>query len=445
MMCVVAVLIATTALAQDESRFRSDLRREGGDIRDGCGGGFNAKNVAGCVVVLATDDPLHVSIGSLAPQNGIGAGLAFSEHSTPNNNWRIGWNADGVATPSGAWRTGVYIKFIHIPTSPGIGVIRPGTPGGAPGRPPTVTVTEYPVLNTYAQVISLDKLTVEAGHNPFSEKQTIVGANVIFPIAFAPTRPLRIAFVGSANGRFVHVRSDTLALDERRSFAQFEEGLRLKPSAFGGHLRLNYLVGFEQFATSAESAASFHRWTLDLKHDIPLYRTISSAGPKDSNGPDECFEAIGSRCPPISYSRNLEGSVGFRLLTTRATAADGNRIPFYFQPTLGGSDINGERLLSAFDDYRFRGPNLIALQESVEHSIWGPFGIYLLAEQGKVTQDGEGFGSGDLEHSFGVGLTIRAGGFPLINFTFAWGNEGHHMISTIDPSLLGGSGRPSLY
>ena len=30
-------------------------------------------------------------------------------------------------------------------------------------------------------------------------------------------------------------------------------------------------------------------------------------------------------------------------------------VPFYFQPTLGGSDINGQRLLSGYDDYRFRG------------------------------------------------------------------------------------------
>jgi hypothetical protein len=120
-------------------------------------------------------------------------------------------------------------------------------------------------------------------------------------------------------------------------------------------------------------------------------------------------------------------------------------VPFYFQPTLGGSDINGQRLLSAYDDYRFRGANLIALQESVEHSIWGPIGAYLLLEQGKVTAEGEGLGFGDLARSVAVGLTLRAGGFPVINFTFAWGTNSHHIIGSIDPSLLGGSSRPSLY
>ena len=147
----------------------------------------------------------------------------------------------------------------------------------------------------------------------------------------------------------------------------------------------------------------------------------------------------------MSYSRNLEGSASIRLLATRSSGNAGSQVPFYFQPTLGGSDINGQRLLSAYDDYRFRGPNLIALQESVEHSIWGPIGAYLLLEQGKVTAEGEGLGLSNLVRSVAVGLTLRAGGFPLINFTFAWGTDSHHIIGSIDPSLLGGSSRPSLY
>jgi hypothetical protein len=62
-------------------------------------------------------------------------------------------------------------------------------------------------------------------------------------------------------------------------------------------------------------------------------------------------------------------------------------VPFYSQPTLGGSDIDGQRLLSGYD------------------SIWG----------------------------------------PLVNLSFVWGGDSHHIIGSIDPTLLGGSGRPSLY
>jgi hypothetical protein len=77
--------------------------------------------------------------------------------------------------------------------------------------------------------------------------------------------------------------------------------------------------------------------------------------------------------------------------------------------------------------------------------VWGPIGVFVLAEQGKVTARGHGVDFNDLAHSVAVGLTLRAGGFPLVTFSFAWSPDGHRFIGTIDASLLGGSGRPSLY
>ncbi len=440
-------LIVCTSLpaAAQESQFQSDLRREGEDIRQDCGSGFGATQLIGCVVTLATDDPFKVAIGSLPPLNGMGFGVAFAEHFTPNEHWRLSWNADSVLATSGSWRAGAYMKIIHIPDRPGIVVVRPGT--GQPAQPPSVAITEYPVFNLYTQTISLNSMVVTAGQDAFSERQTIVGGNAIYPLtSIAAIRLLHPSLIGSVNGRFLDIQSTALNLSQQPSFAQFEEGIRIKPSVFADRLRLNYLVDFQQFAASADSHSSFHRWSIDLAHDFPLYRTVSSTGPKDANGPDECHESVGSAgCPPVSYSRNLEGSVGFRLFAIRSSAGSDSSVPFYFQPTLGGSDINGQRLLSGYDDYRFRGPNLIAMQESIEHSLWGPIGVYALAEQGKVTEQGAGLGFGDLAHSFAVGFTVRAGGFPLMNLSFAWGTDSHHIIGSIDSSLLGGSSRPSLF
>lgn len=50
-----------------------------------------------------------------------------------------------------------------------------------------------------------------------------------------------------------------------------------------------------------------------------------------------------------------------------------------------------------------------------------------------------------LKHSFAAGLTLRAGGFPMVSLMFAWGGpEGHHNIFNMNSSLLGGSARPLL-
>jgi hypothetical protein len=147
----------------------------------------------------------------------------------------------------------------------------------------------------------------------------------------------------------------------------------------------------------------------------------------------------------VSRSRNLNGFITARLLLTESINSASSAVPFYFQPTLGGSDINGSMSLGSYQDYRFRAPNLLLLQESFEHSIWGPFGVKFLADQGRVALTRGDVGFDHLKHSFAAGLTLRAGGFPMVAMMFAWGGpEGHHNIFNMNSSLLGGSARPLL-
>ena len=49
--------------------------------------GFSFAGIASCADALFTEHPLHIAIGSLAPQNGFGAGGAFVWHWTTSN-WR---------------------------------------------------------------------------------------------------------------------------------------------------------------------------------------------------------------------------------------------------------------------------------------------------------------------------------------------------------------------
>jgi hypothetical protein len=287
-------------------------------------------------------------------------------------------------------------------------------------------------------------------------QETIIGANAIVPIV----RSLNISLLGEINGRFVDLRgnhhegipsieqlfteADAPGLASQPATAQFGEGLRIEPTFFNDHFQIDYLAQFQQFVAS-DSHYSFRRFTADLGHTIPLYRNSGSYGPKTFNGPDECSSALGAtKCPAIE--RNREGSVGVRLLITESIASSGNVVPFYFQPTLGGSDINGNPWLSSYNDYRFRAPNALLLRESFEHSIWGPIGINFSADQGKVALTRGDIAFDHLAHSFSAGLTVRAGGLPALSLSFAWaGPEGVHTIANINNSLLGGSTRPSLF
>jgi hypothetical protein len=200
---------------------------------------------------------------------------------------------------------------------------------------------------------------------------------------------------------------------------------------------------FEQFFAPSSSHNSFLRWTVDLDHTYSLYGA-QSATSAETVGPDSCAPG-GEKCPEIPHTRNLNGSIGVRLLLSESLTSGSSVVPFYFQQTLGGQDINSALALGSYQDYRFRAPNLLLLQESFEHSIWGPFGLKFMADEGRVALTRGDLGFSHLKHSFAGGLTLRAGGFPMVSLMFAWaGPEGHHNIFNMNTSLLGGSARPSL-
>jgi hypothetical protein len=135
-----------------------------------------------------------------------------------------------------------------------------------------------------------------------------------------------------------------------------------------------------------------------------------------------------------------------RLLISESVASGGSVVPFYFQQALGGSDINGAPSLTSFQDYRFRAPNVLLLHETFDHSLYGPVGLTLMADQGKVALTRGDIEFQHLRHSFAAGLNIRAGGLPQIFLLFSFGGkEGTHFSGNVNTSLLGGSARPSLF
>jgi hypothetical protein len=386
----------------------------------------------------------------MPPQNGFGLGGAFVL-SKNTKNWRMSWDFDAVGAFSGAWRAGGYIKMVHTP------------------HPAKIQATHaYTIFNLYAQSISLNKLnffglgnaTTLPGKSLFGMSQAIVGASVIKPVFELKTiRWLNVALLGEVNGRFVDIRGEngqsapsieTLynnvtapGLTSQPGFVQIGEGLRIKPAI--GNVQLNYMGKFQQYFAPSSSQNSFMRWTVDLDHSYSFYGSSQSAASTETLGPDSCAHGD-EKCPEIPHTRNLNGSIGVRLMLSESLTSGSSVVPFYFQPTLGGSDINSALSLGSYQDYRFRAPNVLLLQETFEHSIWGPFGLKLMADEGRVALTRGDLDFSHLKHSFAGGLTLRAGGFPMVSMMFAWGGpEGHHNIANMNTSLLGGASRPSLY
>lgn len=449
-------------LPAQQSKIGAEFEHEGTDFDMAClhatGSLFSA--IPGCAQLFFTDSPLHIAVGSLAPQNGFGVGPALSLHYTPNENWRLFWDFDAVATPNLSWRAGGYMTAVLI-RHPKLVVLSGAAAAKKRSRP---VIEEMPVFHLYAQAISLNKLiyyglgqgSAASGESFYGMRETITGANAVVPV-FAP---LALSLFGEANGRAVALRgaqgesspsigqvytnATAPGLDHQPVYAQFGEGIRMGPAFANGHIRLNYSAGFEEWI--AGSTSSFRRFNLDLTHTFPLYSKMRSLNPQEFNGPDSCLQDVNAtKCPAIT--RNLEGSFAVRFLYTASFVPAGNTVPFYFDPTLGGSDINGNTLLGSYADYRFRGPDLLLLRGSFEHSIYKwPVGVKFMVDEGRVALTPGDLGSGHLAHSYAAGLTLHAGGLPLVDLLFAWGGgEGTHTIANVSNSLLGGASRPSLF
>jgi hypothetical protein len=100
---------------------------------------------------------------------------------------------------------------------------------------------------------------------------------------------------------------------------------------------------------------------------------------------------------------------------------DGQEVPFYLQPTLGGKSelrsVHDTRLgsdgtqatLRGFRDLRFRDRNLLLLQAEYRVPLWGPIDATLFADAGKVTPTRGDLDLNDLRRDFGFSLSVMKG------------------------------------
>jgi hypothetical protein len=323
-------------------------------------------------------------------------------------------------------------RYTRIPPT----VVVSGTaPAGAQDLRPTTWV-----FTAYAQTESLNKLsfygigpnTPRSALTHYGERQTIAGGTATLPLL----NRQKLSFFAEANARVVNLRPDrndgAPSIEQvytpatlpgfgfqTASFGQLAEGLRFTPS-WKDRFALNYIATMQEYV-SPGTGSSFNRLVVDLGHEYSIYG--HSKPTPAFNGPNSCNPDRTDACPKPAMAQNLEGSINFRFLLNESYLPSGNAVPFYFQPTIGGSDINGNNILPSYADYRFRGPNLMLFRESFEHSLGKlPAGFIFMADQGAVSSTHGGLSVGNLVYSYAAGLTLRAGGFPVLSFMFAWGS-----------------------
>jgi hypothetical protein len=133
-------------------------------------------------------------------------------------------------------------------------------------------------------------------------------------------------------------------------------------------------------------------------------------------------------CDAIAGQQCRLGNFVVNGLVTTSYTSTGHVVPFYYQPTLGGTDINGVDTLRGLTDYRLRAPNRVLLQAEFYHDIYLPLGIYGFYDVGKVAQQAGDLGFSHLRHDFGIGVFFRVQNTIVLRGYIGFGaGEGSHM------------------
>lgn len=129
-------------------------------------------------------------------------------------------------------------------------------------------------------------------------------------------------------------------------------------------------------------------------------------------------------CPSLrSATRCSLGDL--KLVGTVAASYKGaaSQVPFYFDQTLGGTDINGNDALRGFADYRFRGPSSVLFQVEYRHRLWGPFGLLAFYDLGKVALLPSDLSLSHLRHDIGLGGFLRVGNREVMRVYVGFGTD----------------------
>jgi hypothetical protein len=132
-------------------------------------------------------------------------------------------------------------------------------------------------------------------------------------------------------------------------------------------------------------------------------------------------------CQGQSHKRTERCNIMLLNVKSRLVLSDmpsGNQIPFYLEPTLGGSDFDNNVSLRAWDNYRFRARDSALLQADINALVWDPFGIYVFYDAGTVGNQPGDLALNRFRQDAGVGGTARIQGNIVAETYLAWG-RGH--------------------
>lgn len=352
---------------------------------------------------LFTGDGIHPSVGGIVPGSGFAGGLVYNlERASVSSPLRFSGSAEARGSYNGFWTAGAKLDIWGSANSAQDQHIHA-----------TLDVEHYslPQMAYYGEGNSSSL----ANQSLFGLVQTTAGGHIAIPV------PGGFSMTGGVAGLWNSTSGVTggpePSIDRTFNAAQ-TPGLDTPTTyvVWGGGIDWIYPVSprMNGFSTTLTTA---YKWF----HD-------TSGGPYSFSRLDAIFI---NRYHPAAKTDLGTISVSARLVDTATSG--GNQMPFYLQPTLGGTDINNVDALRSYRDYRFRAPSLLVVQAEYTHTIWGPIAALGFYDTGRVAEYRSDIGFSQFHHSLGAGLVVQVGGAPVFKFYYAWGGgEGSHTTYTLN-------------
>ena len=174
----------------------------------------------------------------------------------------------------------------------------------------------------------------------------------------------------------------------------------------------NYVSELGWYHDRSGGAFSFRRWDIDVQQYIPFF--------------------------------NKTRRFALRARMSMTDAAPNARVPFYLQPTLGGSDD-----LRGFRPYRFSDRNAVVYNAEYRWEVFSGLDGALFLDAGKVMPRPGRLSLADLELSPGFGLRFNAANRTFIRLDVGFSHEGFGLWLKFNdpflPRLFGTGTRQPLY
>ena len=116
---------------------------------------------------------------------------------------------------------------------------------------------------------------------------------------------------------------------------------------------------------------------------------------------------------------NLRRVIAFRAKTSLVDSKAGNRVSFFMQPTLGGSDD-----LRGFREFRFRDQNLFLMNLEYRWEAFSGLDMAIFGDAGKVFARRADLGFGDLRTAVGFGARFNSVNGVFFRLDTGFSNEG---------------------